>query len=609
MKLIFKLFVSLASLPFLIPWYLADKTFEYLVQPGIFKRHNLDVPKSKLLALKIAKYLPIALLLLYLSKRSFDFFMQSPDMATGVQNLKILFMLIYNDFAKVVNFFLLPINRMVFYLKGGQLEFWDFLISTYRCLNPLIFLTNLIYQIVKTKRSINQAVRLRNKAVQDVDIIKFSELAKDDEIFLGLDVNKSSDPFFAKRSWLKGHMQIIGGPGSGKTESIIQPIWYQEVRRNVATFVLDGKGSRRNVDKIYTIASSLAQGHEIYYFNPADPTRSDTYNPLLQGGPGDIKQKIMASINWSEHSTQTRENLDGALDVFLRAIEETHPFCSLREIAKYFHTPEFLVRQSEKIRDPYVSNRLKNIARNFSAFQSEMSFFISLLRDLFRSGYAKLLVTDAPTIDICDIYYGRKDCYFTLPMHTNEQTARFVGQLIIQDMIYCFNQMSMNTPEDGDADEGLMIIDEIAKFVNPDFIKLLKSAGNVGVSVLYTGQSMAELDDTKLGLSKVFAEQLADHTNAICCFQLGSPESIQAMINRFGNTKSNGNGKEEESNELGITDPDFIKYLEIGRCVMFFRRPRYLSVLKTGYFKFEKLFRFSGQRESTEENDFSFVDA
>ena len=607
MKLFFKFLISILSLPFLLPWYLADKTFEYIIQPAIFRKHNLEVSRTKIISLRIAKILPFVLLGLYLSKRSIDFFSASPGFTEGIQNLKILFMMIYNDFAKAANIIFSPLNRMSFYIRGGRLDFGDFFLSAYLCLIPAIFFTNLIYQIIRTRMMMNQAVKLRNKAVQDVDIVRFSELAKDDEIFLGLDLNRNNEPFFAKRSSLKGHMQIIGGPGSGKTESIIQPIWYQEVRRNVATFVLDGKGSRRNVDKIYTIASSLAQGHEIFYFNPSDPDRSDTYNPLLQGSASDIKLKIMGSINWTEHSAKTRENFDSALDVFLRAIEETHPFCSLREIAKYFHSADFLDRQGDKIRDPYVSNRLKDISNNFAAFQAEMAFFISLLRDLFRSGYAKLLVTDKPTIDIIDIYYGRKDCYFTLPMATNETTARFVGQLILQDIIYCFNQMTMNTHEEGDADEGLVIIDKLEKFISPDFIKVLKAARNVGVSVLYSDQSMAELDDPKLGLSKVFAEQLADHTNAICCFQLGSPESIQMMINRFGSTKSNGNGKNEE-NSPSISDPDFIKHLETGRCVVFFRRPRYLSVLKTGYFKFEKLLRFSGQREGTEEGEFSFVD-
>ncbi|UCE06256.1 MAG: type IV secretory system conjugative DNA transfer family protein [bacterium] len=598
MKVFFKFLISLLSLPFLIPWFLADKTFEYFFQPFIFKGHKLEVSRRKKWTIRILKALPPILLGLYLVKRTSDFFGITQSFIAGVKNLNILVILFYNDFAKTVNFLLTPLNHLIYYLGGGYIRFWDFIVSFYFCLIPVLFIVNLIYRSIKTYTSINKAVSLRNKAVRDVNIVRFAEAARNDEVFLGLDLNRGGDPFFVRRSWLKGHVQVIGGPGSGKTESIIEPIWFQEMRRNVATFVLDGKASRRNVDRFYTIASSLAQAQDIYYFNPADPERSATYNPLLRGSVSEVKQKIMGSINWAEYSPTSRERLDAVMNIFLRAMEETKTYFNLRELLEYFQSRGFVGKQSERVNDFYVKNGLKEILMDYSTFQSNMSFFIGILRDLFQSGYGQLLVTDKPQIDIVDIYHGHKDCYFTLPMRHDENTARFLGQLILQDIRHCFHQIAMSggdtTPE-----EGLLIIDEMAKFVSPHFISVLEASRNIGVSVCYTNQSLAELDNPALNLTKVFNDQLTEHTNLVCCFQLGSPESIQTMINRFGKAGTTG---EEDKKGFNITDPDFLKHLDVGRCVLFIRRPRYLTVLKTGYFKFDQLIRFGGQKEGIQGN-------
>lgn len=598
MKIFFKFLISLLSLPFLIPWFLVDKAFEYFFQPVIFRKYKLDIPRRKAWALRIVKALPLILLGLYLLKRTSDFFAITKSFISGVKNLNIFFMLFYNDFAKTANFLLKPLNHLVYYLSGGYIRFWDFIVSLYFCLIPVLFIINLIYRSIRTYTSINKAVALRNKAVREVNIVRFSEAAKDDEIFLGLDLNRDGQPLYVKRSSLKGHVQVIGGPGSGKTESIIQPIWFQEMRRNVATFVLDGKASRRNVDRFYTIASSLAQAQDVYYFNPADPERSATYNPLLRGTVSEVKQKIITSINWVEYSPTSRERLDAALNVFLRSMEETKTYFNLRELLEYFQSRGYVGKQSERINDYYLKNGLKEILMNYQTFQSNMSFFIGILRDLFQSGYGPLLTTDKPQIDIVDIYHGHKDCYFTLPMQHDETTTRFLGQLILQDIRHCFHHIAMSGG-DSSPDEGLLIIDEMAKFVSPHFINVLEASRNIGVSVCYTNQSLAELDNPALNLSKVFIDQLTEHTNIVCCFQLGSPESIQMMLNRFGKADKTG-----EANKKGfnITDPDFLKHLDVGRCVVFIRRPRYLTILKTGYFKFDRLMRFGGQNEGASEN-------
>lgn len=620
-KVIFKALASLFSLPFLLPWYLSDKAFEYLFQPSIFRKHGLEVPRTKIRVMRSIQILVSVLFFSFLIARTviwvmiYKGFAGSPNelydgFLQEMQDFRILFwiFLIIKAFAfvfiKILNFLVLgPIRQMVKYLSGMPIyQFQDFAISFYLCTVLIIFIVNLSYRLLKTRRSIKQAVALRNKAVQNVDIVHFSEKAGDDEIFLGLDLNRGHKPLYAKRAWLKGHVQVVGSPGTGKTESIIHPIWFQEIRRNVATIALDGRGSRQNVDKIYTVAASLAQAQDIYYFNPLDPERSSTYNPILRGSASQARHKIMASINWAEQPGAARESLNFTLDIFFRAMQETRTPFMLRELLEYFQSPEHIRRQLERIGDSYVQNGLQDILSRFTVFQTNTSFFIGILRDLCQSNYARLLNTEAPEIEIVGIYYGRKDCYFTVPLQSDEISARFLGRLILQDIHYSFQHIAMR-PGEGGAEEGLLIIDEMVKFVSPHFIELLQASRNVGVSVCYTNQSLTELEDPGLNLTRNFLDRLAEQTNMICCFQLGSPESIQMMIERFGKTESSAesDGKEKKP-ESPVIDPDFLRQLDVGKCVLFIRRPRYLTTLKTGYFKFDKAIKFSGQQEEAEIN-------
>ncbi|MCI0693586.1 type IV secretory system conjugative DNA transfer family protein [candidate division KSB1 bacterium] len=605
MKTFIEFFLSLASLPFLIPWYLSEKLFEYLVQPLVFRKYRLEIGKSKKIVSQLAIWALPALVLFYLAKTGYAFYLQHGALLSAARHGLDLLIVIYNDAARALTALLTPLNTVLVFKQGGEVGWPWLLISVYLLFLPVLFVCNVGLRWVSTNRSLRQAVKLRDQAVRDVNIVRFAEKAKDDEIFFGIDINRNGAPFYAKTKWLQGHIQVIGSPGSGKTESIIQPLWFQAVRRNVPTIVVDGKASRQNIDKFFTIASSLAQGHEIIYFNPAEPERSATYNPLRRGTMTEIKNRILASLSAAPISTNTRERLDYYLNLILRAIKETGAVLTLHELAQYFLDKTHVHNQLRKINDKYAYDGVSELQKNYQAFQAETAYFIELLREIEQSDYAWLLDTNEPELDILNVYNGRRDCYFTLPIGPDDTAMRFLGQLILGDITATFHQLSLQRESNSAGakiGEGLLVIDEVVKFVNPQFVELLRVSRNTGVSVCYTNQSLAEMENSELHLTKAFVDQLADHTNVMFCFHLGSPESIAAIINRIGpdskieeQSKPEGkNGKKDKNEEAKtpskeiVIDPKFLKHLEVGRCVAFVRQPRVLGILKTGYFKFDK---------------------
>ena len=119
------------ALPFLFPWFLGDKAFEYLFQPAIFRRHNLEVPRVQLWAMRLVQISLVVVPVTYLIPKISQFFRLSSTILDGMKNLRILLALIYNDFAKGVNYLLTPLNHLIYYVSGGPIQFWDLVTSTY----------------------------------------------------------------------------------------------------------------------------------------------------------------------------------------------------------------------------------------------------------------------------------------------------------------------------------------------------------------------------------------------------------------------------------------------------------------------------------------------
>ncbi len=582
----------------LIPWYATEKVFQYALQPGIFEKYHVGAPKKsgKRAPRRLIFWIITVVVLGYVAFKTAVFIQAHSSLIAAWNSGLDLFKWMFNDLANALNFFLTPLNTVIIFAQGEEVGFWRLFWSYYLLVIPLIVISNLAFSYFNTTSQLRKAVSLRDRADREVNIVGFSEKAKADEVFFGLDLKQDSKPFYAKRSWLKGHIQVIGAPGTGKTESIIQPLWFQSVRRDVPTIVLDGKASRRNIDGFYTIAASLAQGHEVIYFNPLEPKRSASYNPLRHGSLEDIKNRIIASLNFSKYETSALEKLDYYLTTVLRAIRQSQRALTLSEILKYLDSQEYVLRQSQLLAGTNVQRGLDQIVRDFEIFQFETASLRMALMQICYSEFGILFDTDEPELDLLDVYTAKKDCYFSLPISSGDSSMKFLGQLILGDIHATFNAVSMQFNAEFNKSmhqDGLVIIDETAKFVNPRFIDVLRTARNIGVSVCYTNQSLSEMENPELRLTKPFIDELSDHTNVVFCFKLSGEESIQAMVRRFGRGVLAKNASTPDSGTSPqALNEDIIQKLDEGQCIVSVRQPSVFSILKTGSFKFDKLLRY-----------------
>ena len=280
----------------------------------------------------------------------------------------------------------------------------------------------------------------------------------------------------------------------------------------------------------------------------------------------------------------------------MRAIRQSQRALTLSEILKYLDSQEYVLRQSQLLAGTNVQRGLDQIVRDFEIFQFETASLRMALMQICYSEFGILFDTDEPELDLLDVYTAKKDCYFSLPISSGDSSMKFLGQLILGDIHATFNAVSMQFNAEFNKSmhqDGLVIIDETAKFVNPRFIDVLRTARNIGVSVCYTNQSLSEMENPELRLTKPFIDELSDHTNVVFCFKLSGEESIQAMVRRFGRGVLAKNASTPDSGTSPqALNEDIIQKLDEGQCIVSVRQPSVFSILKTGSFKFDKLLRY-----------------
>jgi len=109
--------------------------------------------------------------------------------------------------------------------------------------------------------------------------------------FVGVDSTKK--PVFLTKEQLNTHIQLIGDTNTGKTESIIKPLLFQNLLMGNNSVLIDGKGDPKLCAQFHSLCEqdpSLLKQYKLFSTLPIeinnqilDPTKSSlTFNPLME---------------------------------------------------------------------------------------------------------------------------------------------------------------------------------------------------------------------------------------------------------------------------------------------------------------------------------------
>ncbi len=333
--------------------------------------------------------------------------------------------------------------------------------------------------------------------------------------YLGFEVTRK-EPIFLSPLERNSHIQVIGTTGSGKTLFTLFPLIRQDIEAGRGIIFIDAKGSSENASTIYDMVRHAGREKDFHFFSLTQTSLAGTYNPLQHGNPSQLKDKIAASIEWSEpYYQRICESALQALFMDLEAIGRRVTLLELREI----------------LRNPPA--QLPNFSVIADQNSKDIRTLFSEIDLLVNTPFGALFGEQEADIDLLDGYQKGKILYFGLDTQSYLHTAARVGKMITQDI----NTLSGIIESSFSASEKrpmAIYIDEFQAFGTRGFINALARGRSSGFWITIAHQSLGDLK----AIDEAFAQQVIENTNTKVILRVNDPETAQFFADSVGTIKT-----------------------------------------------------------------------
>lgn len=413
---------------------------------------------------------------------------------------------------------------------------------------------------------------------------------EEDAVFLGRSM-KSKRDLRLTREMRKMHTHVVGSTGAGKTESLILPIFAQDISRGTGALIMDAKGDRETLNKIYYHVKALGREKDFLFFSLAYPEKSHTYNPLLRGNPTELKDKIISANIWTEEFY--KKKAEETLLLLMKSLCEAKQVITFEKLYDLLSNERKLSELAKGITDPHLKEMVVNILKKYTVFQKDLAGMTADLGMISESEFASLLRDEKPKIDLLDAYLNRKIVYFQLNAQGYEETARRFGRIVLQDLKTISNYIQAYLPEDKRFFFPIFV-DEFSNFAYEPFVEFLNKARGAHLAITIAHQSLGDLQ--KAG--DHFLKQVLENCNIKIVMRQDDPASIETYSRISGTEKTFKDTiqtKEDwiDKNPTGMVsvreveefrlNPNLIRELARGEAAVIIKQPFVIDVIQLDY--------------------------
>lgn len=432
--------------------------------------------------------------------------------------------------------------------------------------------------------------RLRKKAIRK------------DKIYAGTVSNKTESKT-KKLPWNKHifisdkmrslHVDITGTTGTGKSQSMIFPWVYQDIKRGKGAVIIDAKGDLDFYRKLYTYHKKYNdKDQEIKLVNLADPDFSNTYNPLFRGNAIELKDRIMDSFHWSEEFYKTRS--ESTLLTLLQAIEDIEKRITFHDLYLLLTEKKAVRKLRDMVNSDFLKSQLANkIIDDFDSVNKECSGLINNIDLMAHGGIDKIVNNYESDIDLLESYKNNDIVYFTLPTNLIGETARAFGKMLLMDL----RSTAGYIEQYADVKKKFypVFIDEFAEFAIQEFVSWLNKARSSGFAIHMAHQSLGDLEQ----VNDAFVKQVIDNSNIKMVFRVNDKDTAENFSGQLGTyttmketervsksliTESEDFVGSLREVEKFICNPNTIKNLEMGQALIFGKHPKSFNcIINTDY--------------------------
>lgn len=422
---------------------------------------------------------------------------------------------------------------------------------------------------LKQEKKKRKFIKVNNK--------KNLELAKQKGLtYIGYDRLKKEALYLTDEERVR-HIHVIGSTGAGKSVFLFN-LFRQDVELGGSVIFIDAKGDLENLAKVREIVRRAGREKDLLVLNFIQSC--NTYNPLYRGNPTQLKDKIIASIVWSEpYYQRVSENMLLLLFTSVRKV------LTLRQVYEILNDPTQIYKYTEK------SSAAIEFVNFANTYKREKATLISEIGLIVFSDFYSMLDTVEPEIDFFDVCRNRKIVYIGIDVQSYQETSKRLGRMITED-INTTSGLIQTTVKEQERNYVSVIIDEFQAFGTENFINVLSRGRSSGFMITIAHQSLADLDMIKSGFSK----QVIDNTYTKIVLPIQDPYTVETIANMIGTYKdfehtqevyydSFGYGGERGSVKLVdeyIIHPNDIRQLRTGEAV--YKSGRRAGIIQIPYF-------------------------
>ncbi|MBO0782190.1 MAG: type IV secretory system conjugative DNA transfer family protein, partial [Ktedonobacteraceae bacterium] len=328
------------------------------------------------------------------------------------------------------------------------------------------------------------------------------------------------------------HLLLTAPTGSGKSSlEIIPNVLREQGSRSV--FIADLK------NELYrTTAGALAQHHQVWWFNPAQPERSHSYNPLVY--VKDAMDANMLADCWIKNTgegddpywSNSAQLLISAVILHLRKTEPLAPFSRLCDVMtgkSFEELKELLTTSPSREARRKATSFLNNMGRNERLVGSIMTEIGNRFQ-LFDSESVRT-VTGINEIDFETMMDEPTALYLSIPRSEVD---------VYRPLMACFTMQLFRTWEQranrsGTLPRGIACyLDEFANIgYIPGYAHFVSTARYLRVSLIMAIQNFAQLDDR---YGPQAAETIRENANTHLLLPGAGLRECQYYSERIGDT-------------------------------------------------------------------------
>ena len=362
-------------------------------------------------------------------------------------------------------------------------------------------------------------------------------------------------------SWkdLNVHTHVLGQPGAGKS-TLLKNFYIGSITSGSGFMMIDLKADVEVRREIGSLCSKYGRLDDLKILDFTTPERSVGYNPLLRGNASELRDRLIASFDWSE------EYYKKIAEIYIlrvmRALvvvrDELRKVPTLEDVYQCISDPKALLLLKdclpENSQNRGIKSELEDFARELRKGQLRESLtgIKADLESVLRSEMGPLL-TKRKAVDLFDVIKKGQIFYVLLDGQTFPVQSLRIGRMLLSDLRAASGQI-VSTIEKSDRSRFLVIIDEFADLVTSKdmgrlFTGFLIRCRGSGIGVVIAHQSLGDFDDLQV------AKQVVDSTNTVISFVQKDPESCETLASIAG-TKETWEKTEQTSDWLVLGDMD-----------------------------------------------------